>query len=805
MFLLDLRFAVRSLFRRPSFLLIAVVTIALGIGANTVIFSVVNALLLQPLSYRDADRLVRVLASNPEQGVSMAGLAPGDFLDFREHVRGLQGFSAYMLREATLATEDHPEVLRVALVSANLFEVLGASAISGRTFLPQEEEPDQSSVVVLSYDLWQRRFGGQESIAGQQIKLEGQDHSVVGVMPPKFGFPTEETELWAPLVLGVGDPSRRSHYLGAIGRLSSDVSQEQIQEELATVARNLEEAFRDSNEGWGVRVLPLREFIVGRVRGALLAFSGAVGFIFLIACVNIANLLLAHVTSRRGDIALRGALGATKWQVIRLFFTESLILALLGGALGVTLAAWGIRILSTSSGDLLPLAGSIRIDGSVLLYAFGVSLLSSVIFSAAPAIHMSRMDLTSSLRFRSGSFSESINSSRLRSALITLETALALVLLIGAGLMLKAFLRLQRVELGFDSQDALLLQVNMNPSRYQSDEDVVYFLDQVTERLERLPGIRNAAAASSVPLLRFGQNFLPFRIASQAESSRTTGIFVSFSAVTPSYFRAIGVPLLRGRDFDKGDGAAKAPVIIINQTMATRFWRERDPIGDRVLMTVRGSEEVAHEVVGIVGDTRIQDLDVDSEPAVYVPFRQVPHSRVVIALWSDQKDPMALAEPAQQQVLDIDRDQAISSITTFEEIVRKAGSQMRFYTGLLDLFGTLALLLAAVGVYGIVAYDTSQRVREIGIRVAVGADVHSVMAALVNRSLRAIILGVLAGSVMAFFLTGFLSTLIYDVSTRDPVVFVIVPVLLVTVGVVAGVLGCRGALRLDPVTALREG
>ncbi len=798
----DLRFAARALIQRPGFTTVAILTLALGIGANAAIFSVANAVLLRPLPYLEPDRLVLLLADNLQIGVDGAGLSLGDFVDLRRQSRTLDGLAVQTVRSYDLTSGQTPEVIRGMQVSSDFFSVLGVGAALGRTFIPEEESPSRARVAVLSHGFWQRRFGASPTVLGRTLELDGESHQIVGVMPADFRFGRSETEVWAPLPITAEGADRMSHYLGAVGRLARGTTLAQSSAELRNLSEALAQKHADSNKGWTARAVPLSEFVTGSVRPALLVLSGAVGLLLLIACTNVANLLLARGAARQQETAIRAALGAPRPRLIRLFLVESILLALLGAGVGLLLTLWGVQALVAAGPADFPRLAEIQVDRTVLLFASVLALICGLAFGAFPAVQLSRRDLNRLTKEGSGTGGRA--SSRLRSFLVVAEVALAMVLLVGAALMLQGFARLGRIEPGFAPENTLVARIALSPNRYAAVPPQVQFFEQLLTEAQALPGVVSAAAASAVPLVTQGQNLLPFEVEDSEHAEAAEGTFAVFSSITPGWFRTLRTPLLQGRDFTLADDVNGAPVLIVNEVMARRFWPGESAVGKRLRATIQSIEPVSYEIVGVVGAIRERDLAGDPEPAIYAPYRQVPPRAMTLVVRA-QGDPLKLAGPLQSRVLALDPDQPIFRITTLEEVIAEAGARTRFYTTLLGLFAAVGLTLAAVGIYGVIAYAVSQRSKEMAVRVALGARSAHIIGLVIGDGLRLALLGVGLGLVGAIALSRLLTSLLYGISARDPLTLILVPILLLLVAVLASYLPARRALRIDPLLPLRQG
>lgn len=794
--------ALRMLRKRPTFALVSVATLALGIGACAMIFSVVYAVLMRPLPYSDPDRLVRVDASNREQNIEGAGLALGDFLDARRQLTRVSGLSAATTRNANLSGGTEPEAVPVAVVSPGLFQLLGIPAAQGRTLLSSDEEPGQALAVVLSQGFWQRHFGGDPAAVGKVIRLDDEAYTIVGVMPAGFAFPSATTELWLPLRVPPGGGDRFSHYLLVVGKLQPDSSLSEANREIGSFAQQLERMYPGSNRGWSANALLLREGMVKRVRPALILLFGAALLVLLIAVTNVANLFLIRAAERDSEVAVRTALGATRGSLVWMFLLESLLVGLIGGIVGVILANWGIKAALASDPRLLPLASTIQVDRGVLLFSLLLVVVAGLLCGALPGMQTTRASSQRALKDESGG-SSGRSGSRFRAALIFVESALAAVLLIGTGLMLKSSAKLQQLNPGFDPEGGFAFSIVLPEKHYPGDADRVHFFTQLTDRLRAYPGVRAVAASSRIPLDPFGTNVQVFELERSNASLQAANVFAQFSAVTPGYFRTIGIPLLKGRDITEKDDANALPVVVVNQRLASHFFTDRDPIGSRLLLGIRGDKKTAYEIVGVVGDTRISDLQTDPEPAIYAPFRQIPHGSMVVVFRTAGGGTIPSAA-LRRQIAEIDPNQPIFKSYTLTELIENAGARNRLFNFLFLFFGAAGLVLAVLGIYGVIAYNASLRTREIAIRMALGADVRNVLSALLLQPLKLAILGTVLGLAAAFVLARFLATLLYGVSARDPLVFAMVAVVLLSTAALAGLSASRRSLRpFDITTTLR--
>ncbi|HEV3469201.1 MAG TPA: ABC transporter permease [Pyrinomonadaceae bacterium] len=797
----DVRYGARMMWKRPGFTAVAVLTLGVSIGINTAVFSVVYAALMRPLPFADAERLVVAAAENKRGGAAdVRGVAPADFVDWRAESRSFDGLAAYTGGGLTLDAGEVPEAISGVRVSEDFFRVLGTGAALGRTFTAEEFGAGAGRAVVLSHRLWQRRFGGDTKVVGTQLPLAGgASATVVGVMPEDFRYPSF-AEAWSPLPRESGELRQRtSRYFSVVGRVREGLTQAQAQEELNAVAARLAQAYPQSNADWGVRLIPLRETLVGRARPALLILLGAVGFVLLIACANVANLLLARSTARAREVAIRAALGATRWRVVRQLLVESVLMAAAGGALGVFLALWGVDALLALVPEDLRFArlDEARVDGAVLAFTAGVSLLTGVVVGLLPGLKVSKPDLNEALKESGRGATSEGHLKRTRAALVVAEVAVTLVLLVGAGLLVRSFARLQQVELGFDPRNLLTLTVNPPTQLYGQTERRADYYRQMQERLAALPGVRSVAAGSSLPL----DWVLNFSYAVEGRPPRPgDDPQTDYNSVSPNYFAVMGIPLVRGRVFDERDAAGAPPVAVINQAMARRVFPDEDPVGRR--LTIQYLEErVTVEIVGVVADAK-QLVGEETNITVYDCALQRPWLSSAF-LVRTEGDPAALAPAVQKAVREVDRSRAAANVKTMEQLLAESVAQPRFYTQLLTLFAGVALLLAAVGVYGVMSYAVTQRTHEIGVRVALGAEGRDVIRMIVGQGMLLAVGGLAAGLVASLALTRVMSKLLYGVSATDPATFAGVTLLLALTALLACLVPARRATRVDPMEALR--
>ncbi len=792
----DIRYGARSLLKRPGFTVIALIALALGIGANTAIFSLVNAVLLRPLPYAEPDRLVWVYG-NIRNGGSRASVSPLDFLDYRAQNTSFEQFAASFSgpRPINLTGNGEPERLTGSGVTGNYFDVLGVKPAMGRTFQLENEKTGSDQVTVLSHALWQKRFGGDPDILSKTIMLDGKSCAVLGVMPPDFTGP-QTAELWVPMNFDTspGMKQRKAHFLRPIGKLKPGVTLAQAQADTDVVARRLEEQYPD-DRGWNLRLVSLREQLVGSTRPTLFILFGAVGFVLLIACANVANLLLVRAAGRHKEIALRTALGAGRFRIVRQMITESVMLALAGGALGTLLAFWGVELLVSLSEGSIPATAHVGIDATVLGFTLLVSLLTGVLFGLAPALRTMKVNLSESLKEGGRGGSEGAHRNRTRSVLVVLESAVAVVLLIGAGLLIRSLIQLQNVSPGFDARNVLTMRLDLPRAKYSTPEKMAQFFQDLEGRVNGLPGVENVGFISELPLS--GQpNDMPYRVEGRSDSTDAE-FDDDFRRVNRQYFDAMHIPFLRGRNFTEQEVRQGAKVIIVSDLLARRVFPNEEPLGKRLVMMM-GPDPF--EIIGIVGDIRHRALEVDPAPAMYFPTYQMPFMNLAIRL---KGDPGNLAAAVRKEVRSIDPDQPIAAVKTMDVWVNDSVAAPRYRTVLLALFAIVALLLASTGIYGVMAYSVSQRTHEIGVRMALGARQLDVLKLVIRQGMSLVIVGVGLGVAGAIALTRVMASLLFGVTAKDPATFVVVAALLSVVAFVACYLPARRATKVDPLVALR--
>ncbi len=792
----DLRFGARMLLKEPGFTLIAVLTLALGIGANTAIFSVVNAVLLRPLPFPEPERLVWLRESNPPANLPQASVTYPNFLAWRSQTQVFAQMAAY--REGDFNAQAGPEPRRVngARVTIDFFATLGVQPAMGRAFLPAEDTPGGERVVILSHALWRQSFGGDPQLVGRHLKVDGQSHTVVGIMPPGFHFPGDAAELWLPSALDPNSSGDR-RFLRALGRLKPGATFEEARAEFEAIAMRLEQSYPDTNKGWRVFMQPLSETISGRMRQPLYVLLSAVLFVLLIGCANVANLLLSRNAARERELAIRAALGAGRGRIVRQLLTESLLLSLLGGAGALLFAAWGVKALVASGPRNIPRLNEASIDLPVLGFTLAVALLTGLIFGMAPAWQRSRLNVNTALK--DGARVAGAGARRLRQLLVVVEIAFALLLLIGAGLMLKSFARLQQVAPGFDVRSGLTMEINLPQAKYARREQLVAFMRQAVEGLKTLPGVEFAGATHRLPL-KGNSGLGIFQIEGRPAPAPGENITVNFRSISPEYFRALGAPLVAGRTFTEEEGWQRLGAVIINQAFQRRHWPNENPLGKRIKL---GIAPDWFTVVGVAADVKESGLNAETDAGLYLPYVMVPSPAMTLVLRT-KTEPLSLAAAASAAIRRVDSEQAVSNISTLEQLLSDTVAEPRFNTGLMSLFSLLALLLAVVGIYGVMSYAVAQRTQEIGLRMALGAEPRDVLKLVIGQGMKLVAVGLALGLLAALGLTRWLETLLFDVKATDPLTYAVIAVSLAAVALLACYLPARRATKVDPLVALRQ-
>jgi putative ABC transport system permease protein len=800
----DLRFGVRTLLRSPAVTALALLTLALGIGANTAIFSVVSGVLLEPLAFPRPDELVVVIDSAPKLGFPQFSASPPNFKDWREQNQVFSSLDAMARGRFTLTAKGaQPQAVAGAEVTGDFFRTLGVRPHLGRLLAPADDRPGGERVAVLSHELWHRRFGGDPGILNRRITIDGRAHTVVGVAPPALKFP-RQSELWVPLALDFSKSSRGAHYLSVVGRLKPGVSLERAQADLSAIARRLELQYPAQNTDWGVVLTRLRDVMVRDIRPALTMLQRAVWVVLLIACANVANLLLARMGSREREIAVRTALGAGRLRLARQIIAESVILFAAGGALGLLVALWGTRTLVALNPDAIPRAEGIGIDARVLVYTLLISVATGVVFGLVPALSAIGGRLSGALKEGGRAMAGGRRGNLVRDVLVIGEVALALMLLVGAGLLIQSFARLQSVDPGFKPRGVITAQVSLPAVKYPDDPRQAAFFQHALERIRSLPGVQHAASIYPLPLSSGSGFQLSFVVAGRPVPKPGEEQSAHVRFISPDYFRTMEIPALKGRAFTEQDGIDDQRVAVVNREMASRIWPGVDPLGQR--LTFGDPTQPTAKwmtVVGVVADVRGSNLGNESEMELYCSQYQNPSSEAALVVRT-AADPLSLVAPIRRALQEIDGDLPLDKVQTMEQVVSSSLAQNRVKTVLLGIFAALALVLAAVGVYGLVSFSVAQRTHEIGIRIALGARRVEVLAMIIRQGMKLIAIGLAVGLGGAFASSRLLADQVYKVSVVDPLTYIGVPVVLTAVALLANWLPARRATRVDPLAALRS-
>jgi putative ABC transport system permease protein len=795
----DLQYALRTLGRNPGFACVSVLALGLGIGANSAIFTVVNSVLLQPLHFEKPQQLVVVQERNLKAGFPEFSLSPGNYLDFRDHNHSFSGITAFGGQGLNLAGGTQPERLSGARVTTDFFQVLGRTPMLGRTFTAQEGQLGSQNVAILSYGVWQRRFAGSREALGQTLKMNEEVYTVVGVMPADFEFPGR-TEIWTPMAMTSQNWQQRGgHYLGGVGRLKDGATLAGARADLNTIAARAEQQFPGSNLGWDTTMQTLQEATVGKVRPAMMTLTAAVGFVLLIACVNLANLLLSRSTARRREMGIRSSLGVGRARLIRQLLTESVLLGLLGAVFGLALAWAGTRLLVNVNPNILPRARNIALDARALGFTAAIAVLTGLLFGLAPALHMAKTDLTAALRDGGRGNAIGFRRNRLRSVLVVGEVALALVLLSGAGLLMRSFYRLQSMDPGFDPHGLLTFRTNLPNAKYKSDEQQAAFYRRALERIRAIPGVSVAGAAQIFPLS--GDDYiLSFTQIGKPPLPPGNQPSAAYYSATPGYFGSLRIPLKAGRDFTEHDDAGAPPVAIISESMARQFYRNENPLGQRIQVS---NESKPAEIVGVAGDVRDQELESKGRPAVYEPAAQIPFGAMYFGVRTEA-DPAGLISSVRTVMRDLDSELPLDAVGTVDALVSTSLSQRRFAMLLMAIFAALALVLAMVGIYGVISYSVTQATQEIGIRMALGAGRVQVLRLVFGYAGLLLAAGLLVGIGAALGTGHMLSTQLFEVKSTDPVTLTAVALVLLSTGLTACMIPAWRAMRVDPLVALRN-
>jgi putative ABC transport system permease protein len=803
--LADIRFGARMLLKSPMVTIIALLALMLGIGASTAIFSVVNAVLLRSFPYTDPERLVLVWEKKEGGRTDQNSINLGNFYDWKEQNQVFSDMAAFFDRSFNLTSDGDPEEVPGQFATPNLFSVLGTNAVLGRTFVDEDGREGQPRVIVISHGLWLRRFGGDKNIVGREIILNEVPNTIVGVMPPNFGWhirrgtqASKPADIWIPWQIPNELRQRRGRFASAVARLKPGIPMDQARREMDTIGARLAQQYPEFNTKWGVNVIPLRTQVTGEIRRPLLILLGAVGFVLLIACANVANLLLARASARRKEIAVRAGLGANRWRITRQLLTESVMLSLLGGLLGVLVAWWGTKALVSLSPPALIDLKSVTVSLPVLAFTFGLSVLTGIVFGLVPALEATRFDLHDSLK-QGGKNIGSPGGHRLRNAFVVTQVALALVLLVGAGLLLKSFRRLQAVDTGFNANNLLAMRVNLLPLKYETDQQALDFFNQAVERMKTIPGVEAAGAINTPPFTGLypgtgvdvdGQKLPPGQ-------GLTTGVCVTDA----NYFQTMQIPLLKGRLYTPEEATQMRHVVLVNETFVRKNLGGQEPLGRKLTIYMK-DENVPSEIIGVVADSKHLGLDAAVEPMAYWPHPELVYSGMWLMLRT-RGDASAVAPAARNVIHSLDPQQPIGEVSTMESLLATSVARARFSASLLTVFSLVAMVMAAVGIYGVMSFSVSQRTHEIGVRMALGAQRFDVLKMVVKKGIVLGAIGIVVGLAASYLLTRLISTLLFEVTATDTVTFVIVSLGLFLVTLLACYVPARRATRVDPLKALR--
>jgi putative ABC transport system permease protein len=803
----DLRYGARMLVKSPAVTLVAVVALTLGIGANTALFSVVNAVLLRSLPYADGERLAMVWehrksgAGNAQNVINL-----GNFYDWKEQNSVFVDMAAFFDRNLNLTRDGEPEEVPAQIATTNLFSVLGVNAFQGRTFAADDGKPGSPNVVVISYNLWQRRFGG-EQVVGRKVTLSNQENTIIGVLPPDVGWYVQKgsmiskpPEIWSPWQVANELRARQGRFARAVARLKPGVTLAQAQNEMNVIGARLEQQYPEFDAKWGVNVVPLRTQFTGEIRKPLLILLGAVGFVLLIACANVANLLLTRASSRKKEIAVRAGLGASRWRIARQLLTESLLLSLVGGACGLLLAWWGTRALSALSPPGLIDLKDVAVNLPVLGFTFVLTLLTGVVFGLVPALEAARFDLNDSLKEGGKNIGGGSRSHRLRNLFVVTQVALALVLLVGAGLLIKSLSRLRSVDPGFKSNNLLTMRVSLPRRKYDTDPKVMDFFNRALEQMRTIPGVQAVGAINTLPFAG-PHSGTSLEIEGQPKPPPGQNLSTGICVTDANYFEAMQIPLKRGRLFTEQEAKEMRHVVVVNETFAQKMLPGQDPLGKRVTIAMK-DEDAPTEIIGVVGDTKHLGLDTETEAMAYWPQPELVYGSMTLVIRS-QGDPGSLAPAARNVIRNIDPEQPIGEVSTMEGLLAKSIARSRFSTILLTVFSLVALVIAAVGIYGVMSYSVQQRTHEIGLRMALGAQQSDVLRLIVNQGIFLGLVGVAVGLIASFGLTRLIVSLLFEVPATDTRTFAAVAAGLFLVTLIACYIPARRATKVDPLVALR--
>ncbi|MDT5270150.1 MAG: hypothetical protein QOH49_2336 [Acidobacteriota bacterium] len=799
----DIRHSLRMLLKNRAFTLTALITLALGIGANSAVFSVINAVLLSALPYKNSERIVFLWGKSQKESNDRNTISLPDYENWKEQSRSFEAMGAYAPRAYNISGAGEPEAVQGVMASSGFFEAVGTDPALGRLFRLEDE---RENLVIIGHDLWQRRFNSDPHIIGQAITMSSAPYTVIGVMPAGFNFPRKDIDVWTSFSIVRNIPmfqSRGARVLRIVGRLKPGVSPQQAQAEMSAVAGRLEQQFPDTNTGVGINVLPLSEQLLGGIRLTLLFVWATVGLVLLIVCANLASLLMARTAARERELAIRTALGASRWRLIRQLLTETVVLSVIGGLLGLLLAVWGVGFLTRLSPADLPSIDTVRLDARWLLFTFILSLLSGLFFGLIPALQASKQNLASTLKEGGRGTSGSAHQRRLRGLVIISEMALALVLLVGAGLMISSFVRLNTVTPGFDAENLMTMQISFPKEKYQQQQQQVAFLERILHQLAEVPGTEEVALGMSLPPEGLFSRE-SFEIEGREEGGAQPGPTAAILPVSHRYFRALKIPLLAGREFMEADDRSDAPkVVIINQSFAKRFFPGADPLGKRIVRGGGPSGSTRYEIVGVVGDVKYTGLASEAGSQLYFPYATQSITGSYFMMRT-RPDPRTMYDAVRKAVYSVDSEQPVRGLRTMDEVLYESLSQQRFIMFLLNFFAGLALLLTAVGLYGLIAYSVTQRTHEMGIRMALGAKPRHVLMLVLNYGLKLAAIGTAFGLLAAFAGTRLISSLLYGVSATNPLIFLGASLTLLAVALLACLIPARRASRVEPIVALRE-
>jgi putative ABC transport system permease protein len=793
----DIRYGIRNLLKHPGFTIVAIATLALGIGANSAMFSAVNAVLLRPLPYPESDLIVLFEGVNPGKGITASNMSVPDFADWQQQSQGFEQMAGFVSGGALLVSNDETERVRATSVTADFFPLFRTNAMKGRTLQPYDSQKGREPVVLLSQALWQHRFGGDENVVGNKVTLGGKSTTVVGVMPVGFDYP-EQSELWVPLPIDAVAERRDNRDISVIARLKPGVTLSQAQAEIDTINQRLAQSYGETNSGWSARLTNLRESLVGATRASLLILLGAVAFVLLIACANVANLLLARASVRQKEIAVRTALGASRSRIIRQLLTESLLLSTIGGGIGLLLSLWLTKLLIKVSPQNTPRLDEIRLDARVFVFTFALAVITGLIFGLAPALQAARINLNERLKEGGRSGGTGASHNRVRSLMMVSEIALSFMLLVGAGLLIRSFIRLSDVSPGLNTENTLTMRTSL--SKYPQGEPRVQALRQVVEKLTALPGVESAGSVLSLPLggdtFNVGRSLIrEGHPATTEESSNAT-----YLVVTTDYFRTLQIPLVSGRAFTQQDTEQTPKVVIVNETMARKLWPGESPVGRHI--TIWRDEKFPREIVGVVGDIK-PSLDTEAGSQMYVPFAQDSNWSGMSLVIRSSGDPTTTTAAARNAIRSLDKALPVYNVKTMNDVLATSVGPRRTPMLLLSAFAAVAMLLAMIGIYGVTAYNVSQRTQEIGIRMALGAQMTDVVKLILKNGMALALLGIGVGVAGAFLLTRLLTSLLFGVQATDGPTFVAVSFGLLFTALIACYIPARRATKVDPLVALR--